>query len=120
MENPWISLLKEFLNDEKYILVNATDKVVNGPYTRYDPSDPENEEKKSALDLVIVSRELFKYIGKVEIDKHLKWTPGRPYKNKMKFSDHYAMLVEFLNIPERKDLKKITKKNNPVIWKYIP
>ena len=39
-------LLLEFLSNKEYILLNATDKMVNGPYTRYDPSDPDNEDKQ--------------------------------------------------------------------------
>ena len=51
-------LLKEFLSEDKYILVNATDKTVGGPFTRIDPSDPENDSKKAALDLIIISKGL--------------------------------------------------------------
>ena len=51
-------LLNAFLSNKDYVLVNATEKTVNGPYTRYETNDPMNDEKKSALDLVIVSKNL--------------------------------------------------------------
>ena len=67
--------IKELIADDKYVLVNSTDKVVGGPFTRYSPDDPHNDEKKSALDLIIVSKNLYKYIDKLEMDKERKWTP---------------------------------------------
>ena len=109
---------KEFLSNKEYILVNATDKVVNGPYTRYETNDPENEDKKSVLDLVIVSKSLYEYVEKVEIDKDLKWTPCRPSKKSVKYSDHYAVLVTFRNIPRKKKKRRIREKA-PKIWNII-
>ena len=58
-------LLLNLLENERYTLLNATDKVVNGPFTRYDKSDPENEDKKSLLDIVVISTELLKFIEKL-------------------------------------------------------
>ena len=55
-------LLKDFLDKEDYVLVNATNKVKNGPFTRYDVADPNNDSKKSTLDLVVVSKDLAEYI----------------------------------------------------------
>merc|ERR1711954_307869 len=71
-------MLKEFLESGKYVLLNSLNCVVNGPFTRYDPSHPNDEEKKSVLDIVIVSRELVRFVDKLEIDKDLQWTPSRP------------------------------------------
>ena len=88
---------------------------MNGPYTRYETNDPDNEEKKSAFDLVIVSKTLYKYVEKVEIDKDLKWTPCRPYKKSVKYGDHYAVLVSFLDIPKKRKARSATSKV-PVIW----
>ena len=45
-------LLKDFLADEKYILVNGTKKCEGGPYTRIDPATG----KKTILDLCVVSQ----------------------------------------------------------------
>ena len=56
--SPAGNLLIDFLQNNEYTLLNATDKVINGPFTRYDKSDPHNNSKKSALDLVIVSNDL--------------------------------------------------------------
>ena len=70
-------LVREFLESEKYVLINGTDLEVNGPYTRYDPKDPNDDSKKSVIDLVIVSKCLVNYIVKLEIDKYLQWTPCR-------------------------------------------
>ena len=62
-------LIKDLLDTGKYTLVNATNKVVGGPFTRFDPSDPENNDNKSALSLCIVSNELFTYVDCLTIDK---------------------------------------------------
>ena len=51
-------LVREFLLNEKYVLLNSCDMVENGPFTRIDPSDPNNNERKSCLDLVIMSKYL--------------------------------------------------------------
>ena len=68
-------LVKDLLESDKYILVNATNKVHGGPFTRFEPGNP---NKKSCLDLVIISKELLKYLHKLTIDKNLTFTPGRP------------------------------------------
>ena len=52
-------LVEEFLSSGEYILVNRTDKTKGGPYTRFSPENPIDEDKKSELDLVIVSKTLF-------------------------------------------------------------
>ena len=84
-------LVQHFIEGDNYVLVNASDKVIGGPYTRYDPSEPNNEVKKSALDFVIVSKVLYEFIESLVIDKDLQWTPNRPNgKNQLKFTDHYA------------------------------
>ena len=56
-------LSPEFLSEKEYILVNATDLVIGGPFTRYVPSDANNEERRSCLDLVIISKELSNYVN---------------------------------------------------------
>ena len=43
-------LVRDFISTDKYILVNSTNKVVNGPFTRHDPSDPKCQNKKSFSD----------------------------------------------------------------------
>ena len=54
------SLIRQLIETGRYVLVNASDKVKGGPFTRYDPGDPNN---KSVLDLVIVSSELENYVA---------------------------------------------------------
>ena len=49
------SLIRDLIESDKYVLLNGSSKVKNGPWTRYDPSSPDDNERKSALDLAIVS-----------------------------------------------------------------
>ena len=71
-------LIKELLNSKKYVLLNSNYKVQGGPYTRFNPAHPNNDGFKSCLDLVIVSRELLKYVDEIVIDKEQNFTPGNP------------------------------------------
>ena len=100
------SILLDFLDNENFQLINATDLVRNGPNTRYDPSAPDDEEKKSALDLFTVSNDLMKYVEYFEIDKNLNKTPAKIARNKITFTDHYSCTLSFQNIP-LKSKKKI-------------
>ena len=54
-------MVRDLLKTGKYTLVNATAKGEGGPFTMYDPSNPKDDCRKSALDLIIISKELFKY-----------------------------------------------------------
>ena len=93
-------LIKEVLNTNKYVLVNSTSKVKGGPFTRYNPSNPKKDEFKSCLDLIIVSRDLFKHVDEVIIDKELEFTPGNPTgQGKVVYPDHYAMILKMKSIP---------------------
>ena len=51
-------LLLNLLEKDSVTLINATNKAINGPFTRYEKNDPSNEDKKSLLDLAIVSSNL--------------------------------------------------------------
>ena len=107
--------IKEFIDNGDFVLINGSDKEINGPFTRYEVNDYLNDDKKSTLDIAIASRNLFKYVERFEIDKYRKWTPCRAVgKNTLKFSDHYSVLLIFNNIP-RKEEKKISMKK-PIIW----
>ena len=93
-------LVRKFLDTDKYILVNSSVKANGGPYTRYEPNAPDDQTRKSALDLVIISRNLDIYLKEMKIDKNLAFTPFRS-KSKCKeliFSDHYAVLLTFKDI----------------------
>ena len=107
-------LLLEFLENDKYVLVNATDKTTGGVFTRYDKSDPNDDAKKSLLDMVIVSKDLLKYIEKLEVDKSLQWTPYRVVKGEYKFPDHYALLLVLKSIPMRQ--QNFVSNQKQIIW----
>ena len=93
-------LIRKMLEMEKYELVNSSNKVEGGPFTRYDPADPKCMGKKSCLGLVIISTELSSYVEKLVIDKNLTKTPCRPLsKNKVVYPDHYSLLLRFKNLP---------------------
>ena len=94
------NLVRKFLENDKYILVNSSTKAKNGPFTRYDPSAPDDVTKKSALDLVIISKNLEIYMKEMIIDKNLSWTPFRskPKSKDLVYSDHYAIILSFNGI----------------------
>ena len=80
------TLLSEFLATGDYILVNGSSKASGGPYTRVDLGN----NKKSALDLCIVSKGLYKYIDSFTIDKDRHFTPYRSAsKTPVKYTDHF-------------------------------
>ena len=93
-------LVKDLLETEKYVLVNSTDKVEGGPFTRYDPSDPKCVDKMSCLELVIISVDMLKYVDKLSIDKEFKMTACHPLsKNKVVYPDHISVLLVFKGLP---------------------
>ena len=92
-------LIRDFLENDNYVLVNSTDKMVDGPFTRIDPAD---ESRKSCLDLIIMSKNLFKYVKEVTIDKDRKYTPFHVTgKRRIVYPDHFAIIVKMENIPRR-------------------
>ena len=109
--NPKVStagkLLIEFLEDEENILVNSTGKVHNGPFTRYEKSHPDDASKKSAIDLVLISSSLDKYVESMTRDKNLDWTPSKVSNGVLKYHDHYTIKLCFNNIPIKKDSRKV-------------
>ena len=117
------NLIRNFLANKSYTLLNASDKTLGGPFTRYNPACPKDDTAKSCLDLCIVSNDLFRYVEKVTIDKHLNFTPGRSLgKGNFCYSDHYALLIEIKNIPlassqVSKKKRKIWNLNKEEGWK---
>ena len=86
-------LLKQFLESDKYVLLNSTEKVTGGPWTRTNPAD---EESKSVLDLAIVSKELYYYVEEMKIDSEKVITPFKIRKDGTRsYSDHCAVVVKF-------------------------
>ena len=101
-------IIREFLLSEKYVLLNGTESVIGGPFTRLEPSDPTNDRKKSCLDLIIVSKDLVRYVDNVFIDRERKVTPAHAMKNKkLTYPDHYAIVTTFKNMPRTKDNKSL-------------
>ena len=47
----------DFIASDKYCLVNATDKCTGGPFTWCDPAAPDDDDRKSLLDLCIMSQD---------------------------------------------------------------
>ena len=108
-------LVQEFIDNNNYVLVNETSIMQNGPYTRVDPADPENDSKKSVLDLIIMSKDLFKYVESVIVDKERKFTPSHTQKkNKVTYPDHYALMMTMKNIPRVKTSQK--KPPKVIMW----
>ena len=95
-------LIKESLKSDKFLLLNSTNKVTSGPFTQYNPSAPNNDELKSCIDLIIISKGLLRYVNTLNIDKDLHFTHGRPItKTKMMYPDHYEIIFEMKNLSLR-------------------
>ena len=104
-------LIRNLLLSEKYTLVNSTEKSKGGPFTRFDPSDPNCLSKKSCLDLVILSTELLKYVDKLIVDSQMKYIASRPIsKKKVVYPDHYPLILSFKNLPLKSSQKVINPK----------
>ena len=95
-------LIREFLSSGDYVLVNGTSKVIGGPFTRVDPADPDNDLKKSCLDLVIMSRKLFNFVDSMTIDKNRVISPHSINNNKVTYSDRFAIQLILKGIPRKK------------------
>ena len=100
-------LIRKFLESEKYVLLNSTNLVIGGPWTRTDYKDP---ECKSVLDLVIISSDLVKYVEVMEIDSQRKFTPFRVTKESLHFTDHFAIKVTLQGLPVRKKSQSLGMK----------
>ena len=89
------------------MLLNSS-PFMQSAYTRSDPSDPDNDSKKSVLDLIIMSRNLLKYVDNVVIDNDRKFTPSHTLKKngRMIYPDHYAILMTMKGIPLKKQKQK--------------
>ena len=73
-----------------------------GPFTRVDPADPDNDSKKSCLDLVIMSKKLFNFVDSMTIDKNRVISPHSINNNKVNYSDHFAIQLILKGIPRKK------------------
>ena len=102
-------LIQEMIKDGQYILINHLDLVKGGPWTFVDRQD---NNRKSCLDLAIMSVALNPYLKTAVIDSERNFTPRRVTKTKntikSTYTDHYSMKLELKGIP-----KKIQKENQP-------
>ena len=72
------NLLRALLDTGDYVCLNNSDKREGGPFTRFEPSCPDDITKQSCLDLVIVSKRLVPYVERVLIDSKKEFSPIRP------------------------------------------
>ena len=104
------SLVRDLVQRGDLILVNNSEKTTGGPFTRYDPSKPSEDEKKSCLDLALISNDLFRYVDKLIIDNDGQYPIGRVVmKNGLKTlvkSDHYPLILKFKDIPVNRNVFK--------------
>ena len=110
--SPGGKLIKELIETGKYVLANASDKTVGGPFTRYTPNCIGDPVKSSCLDLCIISRDLEKYLDVMVIDKELKFTPGYSNGSEIKYTDHYSLFISFKGIPLKSNKKSIMKRES--------
>ena len=115
------NLIRNLIKEGQYILINNLDIVKGGPWTWVDRQNP---NRKSCLDLGIMSTSLLPYLTKVEIDIDKKITPRRVMKKKGKIttihSDHFSVLVEFKEIPRKhgnEQPKPVWNLGKPDGWK---
>ena len=113
-------LVPELLESGEYVLGNSSEKTEGGPWTWVSRAD---NRVKSCLDLVIMSADLAPYLKKILVDQKQKFAPGRARrlngKNKLIFSDHYPLVVEFENLPKgwiAKDKTCSWNLSKPEVW----
>ena len=82
-------IIRNFLMDGKYDLVNNTNVVRGGPFTRCDPAD---KSKQSLLTLVIASKSLMPFIDCLEIDNENKYAPCKATTKRLITSDHFPAI----------------------------
>ena len=107
------------------ILVNNLSITEGGPFTRFCPSDPTNIDKKSCIDLVLMSPNLLKHIEFMKIDSKgdLKMTRATYEKGNatLKSTDHYTIVVKFKKLLLAKSLKEekilLWNTNKPGAWR---
>ena len=109
-------LLIGLLATKNWILVNGLGKemVQGGPFTREDPA---NKDKKSCLDLFVISQSMRPYLTSLIIDSQRKMAPVRAVKKKggtrLVYSDHYSCLLTFNNLPKQ---NKQGREQNTMKW----
>ena len=74
--------VRALLETCKYVLLNNKEVCEGGPYTRFDPAHPDDDEKKSSLDLVIISRALLPHATKLLVDSKGQYGAVRASKTR--------------------------------------
>ena len=96
-------LINELLEEKEIFLVNSMEIQEKGPWTWESRSDP---NKKSCLDLVMVSENLLPYLSSLLVDTRREYSPCRITKKQGRlvrvYSDHYTMVLSMKNLPRRK------------------
>ena len=95
------------MREEKFVLLNASETTQGGPATRFDPS---NNDKWSALDMVICNRLMERHIKLMRIDSDRNFSFKRVRKGKKgvveTHSDHVATEIILSGIKVKKDCKQ--------------
>ena len=87
-------LIRGLLANGKYLCINNSSKTVNGPFTRLDPSRPDDRDGMSALSLVFASVKLEPFIEEVFIDTSQEYSPiSSLSKKKIVRSDHFPVII---------------------------
>ena len=113
---PGGKLLIGLLATKNWVLVNGLgiEMVQGGPFTREDPA---NKDKKSCLDLFVISQSMRPYLTSLIIDSQRKMAPVRVVKKKgglrLVYSDHYSCLLTFNNLPKQ---NKQEREQNTTKW----
>ena len=114
-------LIRELVASGQYLIVNNTDVAIGGPFTRLDPAD---ENKKSCLDLCIVSQNLIPYVREMLVDRDRNFTPKRAitkgHRLTVRYTDHLSYKVSLQGLPtSKREVANQTKWNlmKPGGWK---
>ena len=92
-------------------------EICSGTFTR---ANNKIVGEKSALDYIIVSDELIRYIKNMQIDSAKQFTPWCTLKRGKRFSDHNAVIlkVEYSEVPSQSesDRETVWNFNHPKGW----
>ena len=93
-------MVRKLVASEDYLILNNTKLAKGGPFTRIDPAD---QEKKSCLDLVIISLNLLPFVKELLVDKEKKFTPMRVITKGnglgVRHTDHLSLKIKLGGLP---------------------
>ena len=93
-------LMRELLEDDRYILLNNSAVVEGGPWTWESRAD---QTIKSCLDLCIMSANLVSYTTRMLVDSQKMYCPKKVMmsrgKTRMIRSDHYPIIIQLEGMP---------------------